>query len=402
MKIISSLGVISTCLAFYLSFSYLLADKDLPEPSQVEAQTAEKPKPNKKNEKIQSEIIMKYLSKAHYQRHQRKIDDQLSKDAFKFLIERFDPQKAVFLQNDVDTLGSYELKIDDEFLSGEFELINAISKKYNLNKQDYFDYCNKILDKGFDFSKKEFIELDGEKLQFCKTSDELNDRWRKRTKYRVIDQYLIKIEKEKTKNDKKEISKEKEKELQKKSIAKVRKQLEGEKRSMKERNHQDDLALFYNTITNTYDPHTTYMSPMNKKDFDIRMSRSLTGIGVRLRRDDDGYIKIVEVILGSAAHREGSIRAGDVVLSVAQGPGKGKDRVDTVGMKLEDFRNLVLGEKGTIVQLEVKKLSGDIQNIVIERDIIQLEDAVAKSNIMYIDENKKEKYGYIQLPSFLS
>ena len=81
-----------------------------------------------------------------------------------------------------------------------------------------------------------------------------------------------------------------------------------------------------------YDPHTGYMPPQSKEDFDISMRGSLEGIGATLR-DDEGYIKVVKVIPGSAADRQGQLQADDVILAVAQGPA---EPVDVTDMRLRD------------------------------------------------------------------
>jgi carboxyl-terminal processing protease len=51
----------------------------------------------------------------------------------------------------------------------------------------------------------------------------------------------------------------------------------------------DKLDKFYNSITKIFDPHTSYLIPDEKEDFDIEMSGKLVGIGAILR-EDNSYI----------------------------------------------------------------------------------------------------------------
>ena len=56
---------------------------------------------------------------------------------------------------------------------------------------------------------------------------------------------------------------------------------------------KDRLAVYANSITTVYDPHTNYFPPLQKEDFDIQMSGRLEGIGAQLQ-EKDGYIKIAD------------------------------------------------------------------------------------------------------------
>ena len=45
----------------------------------------------------------------------------------------------------------------------------------------------------------------------------------------------------------------------------------------------DYLEKFYNSIAHIFDPHTVYLPPKKKEDFDIDISGSLEGIGAVLQ-----------------------------------------------------------------------------------------------------------------------
>jgi carboxyl-terminal processing protease len=144
-----------------------------------------------------------------------------------------------------------------------------------------------------------------------------------------------------------------------------------------------------------YDPHTEFFPPKEKKMFDQSMSGQLEGIGARLQQKDD-YIKISELVVGGPAYKQGDLKAGDLILKVAQGK---KEPVDIVGMDIDDAIDLIKGKKGTEVNLTVKKIDGSIKTISIIRDIIELDETFAHSVIMHTEKNK---VGYIRLPSFYS
>jgi len=113
---------------------------------------------------------------------------------------------------------------------------------------------------------------------------------------------------------------------------------------------------------------------MNKEDFDISMSGSLEGIGATLK-EDENHIKVVGIIAGSPASRQGQLQAEDIILKVGEGAG---EPVDIIGMKVTDAVRLIRGKKGTEVRLTISKPDGKVMVIAIVRDIIQIEETFVK------------------------
>merc|ERR1712098_663155 len=59
--------------------------------------------------------------------------------------------------------------------------------------------------------------------------------------------------------------------------------------------------------------------------------------------------------------------------------------------------DLIKGPKGTKVTLTVKKVDGTVEDITLERDIVEIEETYAKSAMV----NKNDRnYGLINLPRF--
>jgi carboxyl-terminal processing protease len=162
---------------------------------------------------------------------------------------------------------------------------------------------------------------------------------------------------------------------------------------LKKFNRKDRFASYINTITALYDPHSEFFPPKEKKKFDQSMSGQLEGIGARLQQKDD-YIKVTEIVVGSPSYKQGDLKAGDLIIKVAQGT---NEPIDIVGMDIDDAIELIKGKKGTEVRLTVKKTDGTIKVIPIIRDIIQLDETFAHSAIL---ENGKNKVGYVKLPTF--
>ncbi len=162
------------------------------------------------------------------------------------------------------------------------------------------------------------------------------------------------------------------------------------------------FQLFMNAFAGSYDPHTSYFSPKAKDDFNIRMRQSLEGIGARLMSEND-YTKVVEIVPGGPADKQGILQPNDRITAVGQGD-EG-EMVDVVGWRIDDVVQLIRGKKGTVVRLKVipagKKVSDPQKIIRIVREKVKLEDSIAESDTLEIKRNGEIiKIGVIHIPSF--
>ncbi len=137
------------------------------------------------------------------------------------------------------------------------------------------------------------------------------------------------------------------------------------------------------------------MAPQSKEDFDISMRGSLEGIGATLR-EEDGYIKVIKVIPGSAADRQGQLHADDVILAVAQGK---EEPVDVTDMRLRDAVALIRGDKGSEVRLTLRRQGLKPFVVPIVRDVVIIEESFVKSALIE-DPISGKTYGYVKIPSF--
>ncbi|MCL6591287.1 MAG: carboxy terminal-processing peptidase [Firmicutes bacterium] len=349
-------------------------------------------------ESILPRIILQHLLEGHYD--PLAIDDQFSERVFSEFIKSLDYNKRFFLKADLQELEKYEHWIDNELKQGTHEFYDLAVSLLHKRVIEAQGLAGDLLKKPFDFSVNESMETDPQKQDFCAGDSELAERWRKFLKYKTLMRYL-ELSEEKSKASKK-TSKSLPKEappFQPKLEAEARADVAGSIKRTLERmlNEKNDLHLerYLNAISNSFDPHTEYFSPATKEDFDINMTGTLEGIGASLR-EEGSYIKVEEIIPGSAAWRQNELKPADLILKVAQGD---EEPVDVVDMPVTDVVKLIRGKKGTMVKLTVKKPDGRIVIIPIVRDIVIIEETYAKSAVI-TDQKPKGKYGYILLPSF--
>ena len=356
-----------------------------------------RPEQNGKEEAI-DQILMQSLAQVHYS--PMEVDDNFSEKVFKIYLERLDFSKKFLIQSDVNELKQFEHRIDEDIKSGNFYFFNRSVEIINKRIDEAKAYYTEILEKPFDFTATDSLQLDPEKLDFSENQADLKETWRKSLKYQTLVQITEMTEnQEKTKQrndtakvkDETFIYKNKE-ELETAARKKVLKNNNDYFKRLKEFNRNDRLSSYFNAITALYDPHTEYFAPKDKANFDIGMSGQLQGIGAQLQ-EKDGMIKVANIIPGSASYRQGQLKVGDVIMKVAQGAA---DPVDITDMRLDDAVQLIRGNKGTEVRLTVKKPDASIVVIPIIRDIVVIEETYAQSVIL----KGKKNIGYIKLPEF--
>ena len=341
------------------------------------------------------DIIMSGLNNAHYD--PKKIDDNFSERFFDLYMKHVDGSKMFLMQADIDNMAKYKTKVDDQIQNETFELFDLSNELITRRIAEKESWYKEALSKPFDYKVNEEYETDFEKTQYAKNETELKNKWRQYVQYQTVaklNELMDAQEKIKAKKD--TLAKVRPFDsLEVEARTKVMKTMNDYFKRLKKISKKDRYAYYVNTITAMYDPHTEFFPPRDKKKFDQSMSGQLEGIGARLQQKDE-FIKITELVVGGPAFKQGEIKAGDIILKVAQG---NAESVDIVGMDIDDAIELIKGKKGTEVRLTIKKPDGDVKIVTLIRDIIELDDTYAHSAII---QNGKNKTGYIKLPTFYS
>ncbi|MCY7389974.1 MAG: PDZ domain-containing protein, partial [Leptolyngbyaceae cyanobacterium CAN_BIN12] len=137
------------------------------------------------------------------------------------------------------------------------------------------------------------------------------------------------------------------------------------------------------------DPYTRFMNPKQYESLTNQTSGELSGIGIRLEVSEvTKVLTVVEPIENSPASKAG-IQSGDRIVSI-----NGKQ---TKGMTVEDASNLIRGDVGTKVSLEIRRDEGQPFVVAITRARIEL------ATVRYaLKQEGKTKIGYIRLNEFSS
>ena len=349
---------------------------------------------NPDKDKLLIQIITFVLEQGHFD--PIAMNDEFSAELFSDYIEILDPVKRYFYESDYRDFEKYKYFLDNQLKATEITFFNVVNERMLKRIEEAKRIYKEVLSEPFDYSIDEVFDTDYDNSSFAKNKKEMKERWRKQLKFSTLSNYDDLITQEK-------LTKEKDGSY----VMKTESQIEKEAReatlksidiyfndNVEDLQREDWFAIYVNTIVEEFDPHTYYLAPRGKEDFDQRMSGKLEGIGARLQKRMD-YIKIVGLISGGPAWRSNELEVEDVILKVKQ-----EDEefpVNIVGMRINDAIKYIKGPKGTKVTLTVKKVDGSVKDIVITRDVVELVETFAKSSIV----NKgNKKFGVINLPAF--
>jgi carboxyl-terminal processing protease len=349
---------------------------------------------NPDKDKLLIQVITYVLQQGHFDPIE--LDDDFSEAFFAHYIERVDPAKRFFYESDYKEFDKYKTLIDDQLKSLNISFFDVVDERLLERIEEVKEIYKDVLATPFDYTIDESFDTDSENMDYVFSKREMKERWRKQLKFSTLSNYDDIYQEEK-----------KAKEKAPSHVMKTDDEIEKEAREATLRSidiyfndnvddltREDRFSTFVNTMVEEFDPHTYYLAPKGKEDFDTQMSGKLEGIGARLTKRMD-YIKVVELISGGPAWRSQLLEVEDVILKVKQeDEEKG---IDIVGMRISDAIKYIKGPKGTKVTLTIKKVDGTIKDITIVRDIVELGETYAKSSVVQKDN---KKFGIINLPRF--
>jgi carboxyl-terminal processing protease len=350
--------------------------------------------PNPKKEAALMQAVLQHLSGVHFQ--PKPIDDDFSKEFFHLYLKNIDNGKRFFIQGDVDQMMPFEKQLDDEANAGTFQFFDLTASLWDQSLAKTQGWYREILAAPFDFSKNEMMETNGDKLSWAKDDAELRSRWEKWMKYEVLNRVTDELEKQGKpdfKGEKKSFEAH-EKEQREKVLDTYDKWF----KRMQKLDRARRMEIYFNSLTNVFDPHSGYYSPSDKENFDIQMSGKLEGIGARLQSDGE-KTTVTEIVPGGPAWKHSVLQAKDVITKVAQGDSDANS-IDIMGWDIDDVVAKIRGPKDSKVTLTIQKPDGSVKVITITRDVVIMEEGFAKSLILNASGQEQNKIGYIFLPKF--
>ena len=335
-----------------------------------------KPRPNDRHV---TSVVTTLIRREHLSKHP--LDNEISERGLKAFLEALDPMKMYFLQSDADEFMKRQDDLDEMLMDKDISFAYTVFERFLARVDERVKLVNDLLNQKFDFTADESLVTDPEAIQYARDGQEIQDRWRRRIKYD-----LLVLKGDKTEGDA--------------ALEKLRRRYQSFAKRMHQTDADELLEMFLTSITTSYDPHTSYMSPSSVENFRILMRLNLEGIGAALQMVD-GYTVISKIIPGGAADKQGKLKPEDRIVSVSNDKG---EMVDVVDMKLNDVVDMIRGKAGTVVKLGVIPAgSNEMKVYSITRAKIELKDSEARREIL--QEGTKAngaplQIGVIDLPSF--
>jgi carboxyl-terminal processing protease len=339
------------------------------------------PKLDTQKDPLVSRMVCEFLRRGHLSRPE--IGDEISRRLFRRFIKDLDAGKLYFLKSDIDEFKKEETDLDDQLLKGDLGFAYKVYERLVQRMEERQKLIKELVAADHDYTVKEYLDTDFDKMEPPANDDEVRERWRKRIKADLLQQRV----------GQKPVP---EAEAKDKVLTRYRSVL----KRYKQMDNADLLELYLYHLTTSVDPHSTYMSPNTLDDFSIAMRLNLDGIGAVLK-SENGQTIVEEVVPGGAAAKEGHLKVGDKIVGVAQEDGKFTDVVD---MKLREVVKLIRGKRGTKVHLKVVTAGKlDPDTIDLTRQKIELKSQEARGDV--VEQGKKAdgspyRIGVLDLPSF--
>ncbi|WP_342630661.1 carboxy terminal-processing peptidase [Marinobacter alkaliphilus] len=313
------------------------------------------------------------------------ISDELSGDVFDAYLKYLDGQRIYLSQKDIELLARAKSRLGSALKTGQlqpgFEIYNLVQQRIIERLQFALNVIDNGLDE-LDFNTDERIRVDRSKADWEPDQEALDALWIKRIKNAVLAQRLNGTEDDTIKDN-------------------LRRRYEGQLKRAYQARSEDAFQAYMNAFAGMWDPHTSYFSPRTSENFNINMSLSLEGIGAVLQSDNE-YTKVVRLVPGGPAAKQGQLQTADRIISVAQ---EGEKPVNVIGWRLDEVVDLIRGPRNSTVTLEVIPANAADESvtrtIAISRDEVKLEEQSASKDIIELDRSGETyRVGVITIPTF--
>lgn len=329
-------------------------------------------------------LIARQLQFTHFR--DMGINDDLSGDVFDAYLNYLDGQHIYLSQQDVDEFSAVRESLGSALKTGQlqpgFDIYNLVQRRII----ERLNFAIGMVEGGIEkleFQSDEQILMDRSDVDWEADTEALDALWTRRIKNAVLAQRLNGSSDEEIRES-------------------LLRRYEGQLKRTRQARSEDAFQAYMNAFAGMWDPHTSYFSPRTSENFNINMSLSLEGIGAVLQSDNE-YTKVVRLVPGGPAAKQGQLKPADRIVSVSQ---EDEDKtVNVIGWRLDEVVDLIRGPRESLVTLEV--VSSDAadesvtRTISIKRDEVKLEEQSASSEVIELDRNNDTfRIGVINIPTF--
>ncbi|HEY4618754.1 MAG TPA: S41 family peptidase [Flavobacterium sp.] len=314
------------------------------------------------------------------------IDDSLSVFVFDHFIDELDPSHNLFLKSEYDSLSQkYRLQIDDYFNAKDCSFMTEIIRAYKIALVRNKGYLDSIAKENLDFKTKDTVRFYRKPHPFYLQENQLEKVWRKKIRYETLDDIVSKNNNlDSIKSNFNLLALASKKKIVENELCRINKVLESK------------MAFgesIFNHFCIYFDPHTSYFSNDSKSNFVASLSKEHLSLGLNVSLNEKNEIIIYALNPNGPAFQTGKIKKGDQIISVSNN----KETLIVSCSTIQSISTMILSDTNKTIILTLRRNSGQNFDVAIDKELIKDE---ANAVYSFIIEEKKDKFGYLKIPSF--
>lgn len=152
-------------------------------------------------------------------------------------------------------------------------------------------------------------------------------------------------------------------------------------------NHEEAYEALAEALDLLNDPYTRFMTPEQFEELTSQTSGEFSGVGLRLKVDDETRNLVVVEPLANSPAFEAGLQEGDFILEI--------EGQSTEGMSVRDAAELIRGEVGTAVTLRISRESDSPFEVPLVRQRLEIPAVFS-----HLRTEFDSKIGFIRLTEF--
>jgi carboxyl-terminal processing protease len=317
------------------------------------------------------------------------IDDSLSVYVFDSFIQKLDPDRTLFIAEEINQLTKFTYTIDNAVLENDCRFFNdffQLYKKGLIRKKKIIEDFEK---ERLQLNTKDTIFFSKGKLKPVKDEARLKKLIKKRITFDVLETIATKS---KNKDSLSAHFDTLSKEIERLAFEKYNCEI-----SLLLGNDNQIIKLledhFLTVLCSYFDPHTAYFSFEGKEDYMSNLRTDNETFGIIFNDSENDELFVTELIPGSIAYLSDKIEIGDQLLKITVA----KDEFPVQCNYFSKINEVFTDPSKKYANFTFLKKSGEIYSLNLEKKKLKTIENEVFSSVLIKD---KKRFGYINIPSF--
>jgi len=336
--------------------------------------------------------ITRLAEKFHVQ--PRLLNRDFSADVFTQVLRQLDPDKVFFTAGDIKELSKFQFDIAGEIQHQQANFVTAMAATFANRVYLVDTMIDHICKNRFDFTLAESLTA-REDTSYPVDSKARREKLVKLLKLETLeiitgDDRLLSLspnERRKYADSVEPSARHKAQDAFKHTINLVLQNAGGVEKSVGDE--------YCKAIAVCYDPHSEYLPLTEKENFDSELGQQQMVFGFKCAEEDDGSVKIENIMPGSPAFKSGQMNKGDKIISI-QWENKAPIDVSSGGLKqLYEVLDMSNHDRATF---KLQKPDGTQRIVILMKQKMDYDDDANKVKSFLLKGSKT--VGFISLPAF--